>query len=181
MSASSLAVAAVLALGAPAFAQGQSHYDVYGTEGEAQAQTRGEPGVAQTAHGVIVTPRSEEAAVVRVEAFARGILHVSTSPDGDLVRDESLMVVEPESRPEVRIRDRRRTVRIETDGVGADISKETGQVTFYDGDGKSSWRRSGASSRRACCRARRSTRSSRPGSRTKGTASSGSASIRTGR
>ncbi|WP_410795933.1 TIM-barrel domain-containing protein [Parvularcula sp. LCG005] len=129
-----MAVAA-LAMGAlPAYAQGQSKNDVYGTDGQVK-QVRRAPGIEDIEGGLIVTPRSNDAAVVRVEVVAKGIVRVSADPEGQFVRDESLIVTDFPARPEYNVRKGRNVASLSTEGLRVEISRADGKVRFLDGDG----------------------------------------------
>lgn len=92
--------------------------------------------VENTAHGVIVRPNQEGAAAVRVEAVHDGILRVSADPDGDFARTPSLMRVDAGTPPKVKVSRGGDSVRLQTQGIAAEIALKDGRVRFFDADGK---------------------------------------------
>lgn len=93
-------------------------------------------GFETTARGVIVNPSGDSAALVRVEAVTEDILRVTASPDLSFQRTPSLMLAEQGAPPAFTARKRGAFVRLETPGVKADISLQTGAVTFLDRRGR---------------------------------------------
>jgi alpha-D-xyloside xylohydrolase len=92
--------------------------------------------VEPSAHAVIVRVADDAAADVRVEAVAPGILRVSADPDGDFQRSPSLMRADAGAAPALAVNRNGDTVRVSSDGIGAEIDGKTGRVRFFDAAGK---------------------------------------------
>ncbi|MBD9367683.1 TIM-barrel domain-containing protein [Xanthomonas sp. XNM01] len=94
------------------------------------------PAVEKTAHGVVVRPSDAQAADVRVEAVAPGILRVSADPDGDFARTPSLMRAAAGTPPAVKVEQGSGQVTVSTQGISATVDARSGRVSFFDAAGK---------------------------------------------
>lgn len=91
----------------------------------------------KTDNGVIVRPADKGAAAVRLQVVDAGIIRVSADPDGDFKRSPSLMRVEattPAAKFDVDSADGK--LRLTTDKVTAEVSLQSGRVSFLDKQGK---------------------------------------------
>jgi alpha-D-xyloside xylohydrolase len=94
------------------------------------------PDVQRTADGIIVTPGSGPAARIRLEVINERIIHVTAIP-GVTFDDlpASLQVVAESGGAEFRVDQQDTIVSLATERMRADVSLETGLVTFYDAGG----------------------------------------------
>ena len=104
----------------------------------AAAQSAGSQAYEKTDRGIVVHPTAQGAADVRLQVVSDGIIRVSADPDGDFARSPSLMRVEENSAApafEVTTSDDGK-VRLATARVTAEVSTDSGRVTFLDKAGK---------------------------------------------
>ncbi len=102
----------------------------------AGANAAGQDAVEKIDHGVIVRPVDATAADVKVEAVAPGILRVMADPDGDFARTPSLMRAKTGAPPAVKVGEAGGQVTVSIQGISAKVDARTGQVSFFDADGK---------------------------------------------
>lgn len=87
--------------------------------------------------GIVVHPVESDAAQVRLEVVAEGIIRVSADPDGDFKRSASLMRVADAPEPVLfEVAEKAGHVRLSTAEVTADVSLQSGRVAFFDVAGK---------------------------------------------
>jgi len=86
-------------------------------------------------HGVIVHPIDANAAQVKLEAVAPGILRVTAHPDGNFSRTPSLMRTDAGTPPAVEITRTDRHITMTTQGISANIDTMTGRTSFFDAAG----------------------------------------------
>ena len=93
--------------------------------------------IEKNARGVTVRPDSGEARVVRLEVVGDRIVRVrATSADELPDKPKSLMVVEQTARPKFTVKEDADGLYVRATGVQAVVSKQTGAVSFYDGEGR---------------------------------------------
>ena len=97
----------------------------------ANAQT-----VERTTDGVIVRPADGKAADVRLQLVNDHIVRVSADLDGDFARSASLMRVPVSGSPTFKLVEGKDSVRLQADGIAAEVSLRDGQVRFFDKAGK---------------------------------------------
>ncbi|KAF1721833.1 TIM-barrel domain-containing protein [Pseudoxanthomonas wuyuanensis] len=91
----------------------------------------------KTDNGVIVRPSQEGAAPVRLQVVDAGIIRVSADPDGDFQRSPSLMRVgDGKSDAAFEVDSADGTLRLTTAEVTAEVSLQSGRVSFLDKQGK---------------------------------------------
>ena len=93
--------------------------------------------IEKNKRGVTVRPDSGEARVVRLEVVGDRIIRVrATSADELPVKPKSLMVVEQTAQPTFTVKEDANGVYLRAAGVQAVVNKQSGAVSFYDGEGK---------------------------------------------
>ena len=93
--------------------------------------------VKRLADGVIVRPADAGAADVRLQLVDPSILRVSADPDGDFQRSPSLMrapVAGPA--PSFTLERGAGAVRLQADGIAAEVALADGSVRFFDAQGR---------------------------------------------
>ncbi|MDE6795636.1 MAG: DUF5110 domain-containing protein [Muribaculaceae bacterium] len=93
----------------------------------------------KTDGGVIVNvaPQKEnDVRRVRLQVFGDKIIRVTATPDKKFAPDASLSVVKPETKAEYKVEETDSTVSVVTSAVKATVSLSTGDVKFYNSDGK---------------------------------------------
>ena len=98
------------------------------------------PSVQTTADGVVVTPHDGPAARVRLEIVNERIIRVTATPDRTFDIPGSLQVSAGSGGAEFRVSQTDSIVSLSTDRVRADVSLESGLVTFYDAGGEAVFR-----------------------------------------
>ncbi|MBC7990328.1 MAG: DUF4968 domain-containing protein, partial [Luteimonas sp.] len=104
----------------------------------AESQSAGSQAYEKTDRGVIVHPTAQGAADVRLQVVSDGIIRVSADPDGDFARTQSLMRVADEgAAPAFDVTTTSDgKVRLATARVTAEVSPDTGRVSFLDKSGQ---------------------------------------------
>src|SRR5688500_12076598 len=102
------------------------------------SQAAASQGYEKTDRGIVVHPTAEGAADVRLQVVSDRIIRVSADPDGDFKRSPSLMRVEEgAAAPAFEVATTGDgKVRLATAEVVAEVSPDTGRVTFLDKGGK---------------------------------------------
>lgn len=93
----------------------------------------------KTDGGVIVnvTPEKEnDVRRVRLQVFGDKIIRVTATPDKKFAPDASLAVVKPEAKTDYKVEETDSTVSVVTSAVKATVSLTTGDVKFYNSEGK---------------------------------------------
>lgn len=93
----------------------------------------------KTPRGVVVNVASaapDGAKKVRLEVVGDKIIRVSATPDSKFAPDASLVTVEQETRPEFAVTETDSTVSVVTSQVCATVDLATGDVKFYNKEGR---------------------------------------------
>ncbi len=93
----------------------------------------------KTDGGIIVniSPEKEnDLRRVRLQVFSDKIIRVTATPDKKFAPDASLVVVKPEVKADYKIEETDSTVSVVTPAVRATVSLTTGDVKFYNSEGK---------------------------------------------
>ena len=86
---------------------------------------------------VTIRPDGGQARVVRLQVVNDRIIRVqATSADELPQKPQSLMIVEQKEKPKFEVRQDEQAVYVKAAAVQAMVNKQTGQVTFLDGDGQ---------------------------------------------
>ena len=85
---------------------------------------------------VTIYPDSGQAKVVRLQVVNDQIIRVQATSEDTLPQKQSLMVVLQTARVDYDVQEDDAQVTVKTKQVKAVVSKSTGEVTFYDADGK---------------------------------------------
>ena len=85
---------------------------------------------------VTIYPDSGQAKVVRLQVVNDQIIRVQATSEDALPHKQSLMVVPQTARVDYDVQEDDAQVTVKTKQVKAVVSKSTGEVTFYDADGK---------------------------------------------
>ena len=91
-------------------------------------------GVKRTDSGVVV--KVDNGQTVRLEVVTDGIVRVSAVPTGAFSSRGSLAVLPVESRPDFTVEQTDASVAVVTAALRAEVDCATGQVRFFDADGK---------------------------------------------
>ncbi|MDE5709264.1 MAG: DUF5110 domain-containing protein [Alistipes sp.] len=91
-------------------------------------------GVKRTDSGVVV--KVDNGQTVRLEVVTDGIVRVSAVPTGAFSSRGSLAVLPVESRPDFTVEQTDASVAVVTAALRAEVDRATGQVRFFDADGK---------------------------------------------
>ncbi|WP_153042123.1 TIM-barrel domain-containing protein [Rufibacter roseus] len=90
--------------------------------------------------GVLVNLSTKSAGApraVKVRVVADNIIHVSATPEENFDQEPSLMVLENKgAAPKWQLQEKGKTLVLSTNKLRAEVSAETGAVTFYDKNGK---------------------------------------------
>lgn len=93
----------------------------------------------KTDGGIIVniSPEKEnDVRRVRLQVFSDKIIRVTATPDKEFAPDASLAVVKPEKKADYKVEESDSTVSIVTSSVKATVSLTSGDVKFYNSEGK---------------------------------------------
>lgn len=99
----------------------------------------GSHGYKTEKNGIVVNVDSKgenDVRKVRLQVLSDKIIRVSATPDNSFSNDTSLVVVDQKSKPEFKVEETDSTVSVLTASVKATVSLSTGDVKFYDKDGK---------------------------------------------
>ncbi|MDE6378596.1 MAG: DUF4968 domain-containing protein, partial [Duncaniella sp.] len=104
------------------------------------------PGWAQSAATVSRSDRSVtvtlspgqpgETRLVKLTVMGDKIIRVQATPDAQLPREESLVVVKQDAKPRFKVEETDSTVSVVTTQVKATVSRASGNVKFYDAEGR---------------------------------------------
>ena len=97
------------------------------------------PQVEDTGKGIVVNLRPDspsEAKKVRLEVLGEKLIHVSATPENKFADPQSLVIVPQTQKVSYTIKESDGDVTISTSEISATVSKTTGEITFYDKDGK---------------------------------------------
>ncbi|MDY3784029.1 MAG: glycoside hydrolase family 31 protein [Candidatus Cryptobacteroides sp.] len=83
-------------------------------------------------------PVSGEASRIRIEAPAQTVIHVTASPDSRIPKKESLVVTGQGKRGRVKLKTIREDgyITVSTDSISVRVDSESGQMSFFDCQGK---------------------------------------------
>ena len=99
----------------------------------AQAAERWE----RNGNDIVVHPSAEGAVPVRLQVVDGNVLRVTADPAGTFRRSPSLMRVQgPDGAPQAEVTEADGTLRVRAPGVSAQVALDSGQVAFFDADGK---------------------------------------------
>jgi alpha-D-xyloside xylohydrolase len=98
-------------------------------------QDAGPGDLVATDDGVVLTPRDEQAARVRVRVVAPGIFRVTASADDNFERAASLMRAGTLAAPAFEVDAGKEVIEVRTAHGSAQLSRNTGAVTFLDASG----------------------------------------------
>ena len=86
----------------------------------------------------ITKPVSGEASRIRIEAPAQTVIHVTASPDSRIPKKESLVVIGQGKRGRVKLNTIREDgyITVSTDSISVRVDSESGQMSFFDCQGK---------------------------------------------
>ncbi len=99
----------------------------------------GSHGYKTDKNGIVVNVDSKgenDVRKVRLQVLSDKIIRVSATPDNFFSNDTSLVVVDQKSKPEFKVEETDSTVSVVTASVKATVSLSSGDVKFYDKDGK---------------------------------------------
>lgn len=99
----------------------------------------GSNGYKTEKNGIVVNVDSKgdnDVRKVRLQVLSDKIIRVSATPDNSFSNDTSLVVVAQKTKPEFKIEETDSTVSVVTSAVRATVSRSSGDVKFYDKDGK---------------------------------------------
>ena len=80
-------------------------------------------------------PQADGAKVVRLQVVSDNIIRVQATSEAQLPEKQSLIIVKQTARPKFEVTDGQ-LVRVKAANVEARVDKQTGQVLFYDAEGK---------------------------------------------
>ena len=102
-----------------------------------KASTPSLPAKESKSSAVTIRPNRGEARVVSLELISDRIVRVrATSADALPQKQKSLIIVPQEQKPDYTVDDTDGYVAVKTAQMQARVSKQTGEVTFFDADGK---------------------------------------------
>ena len=99
----------------------------------------GSGGYKSDKNGIVVNVDSKgenEVKKVRLQVLSDKIIRVSATPDNSFSNDTSLVVVAQKERPEFKVEETDTTVSVVTAAVRATVSRTSGDVKFYNKEGK---------------------------------------------
>ena len=80
-------------------------------------------------------PQADGAKVVRLQVVTDNIIRVQATSESQLPEKQSLIIVKQTAKPKFEVTDGQ-LVRVKAANVEARVDKQTGQVLFYDAEGK---------------------------------------------
>ena len=94
-----------------------------------------------TVNGQFITipvqqPQSDGAKVVRLQVVSDNIIRVQATSEAQLPEKQSLIIVPQVAKPQFDVSDDDQTVTVKARNVKAVVSKATGELTFFDGEGR---------------------------------------------
>ncbi len=84
----------------------------------------------------VAKPQRDGAKMVRLEVVNENIIRVRATPEETFPEKTSLIIVPQKAKPQFEVSDNEKGVIVKTAGVRAEVDKQTGDVAFFDAQGK---------------------------------------------